>query len=126
MKNYEEIAEFNVMLGNQQGDKVKLTEAQVAERVTFISEELEELKEASTLTDQVDALADILVFAIGGLHIAGLTPDEMQKVLTAVYESNIQKSRGVNAKRDVLTDAVKPEGWIGPESKIREILNDVF
>lgn len=123
MNSFEQIAHFNEHIGNKRGDLTPLTPEQISDRYTFIIEELEELTGAITLTDQVDALLDVIVFAVGGLHIAGLTPEQMQECLTAVFAANMVKTAGIKTGRNVNgNDAVKPDDWVGPEVIIESIL----
>ncbi len=89
-----------------------------------LHEEANELGEATDLVDQVDALVDSIVFAAGGLYRLGLTVEQAQACLDAVMDANFAKRRGQKEGRkfDGVADAVKPKGWVGPEERIRAIL----
>jgi len=94
---------------------------QFSQRVAFMEEELDELQEAHRDHDLVkiaDALADLVYVAVGTAHMMGIPFDEVFRV---VHAANMQKLRGMT-KRGMVYDAVKPEGWVGPEAEIAAIL----
>lgn len=74
------------------------------------------------LTEQVDACIDAAIFAIGGLARLGLTSLEAELCIMSVMDANFEKKAGVKPGREGAPDAVKPEGWVGPEARIKEIL----
>lgn len=86
--------------------------------VDHLSEELDELKDALNERDlpkAVDALQDLIYVAAGRLFEMGVLPglprDEVQR-------ANMDKERGIVDKRAKSSqgfDAVKPEGWKGPD-----------
>lgn len=81
-------------------------------------------KPEDELVSMVDACADSVIFAIGGLARMGLTEAQAILVLQAVMAANFEKKAGQKAGRAIagVSDAVKPEGWVGPEARIKEIL----
>lgn len=92
---------------------------------TALTEEAEELEIATNLVDQIDACADAVIFAVGGMVRMGLTPRDIDRVLHAVMDANFEKKAGVKPGREGAPDAVKPEGWVGPEARIAEIMKSV-
>ena len=93
--------------------------------VRVLQEEADELGEATTVVDQVDALVDSIIFAMGGLYRLGLTHEQATRCFNAVMDANFEKKAGQKAGRVIgqVSDAVKPEGWVGPEARIAEILH---
>ena len=81
---------------------------------TALEEELIEFYNAETLEDEADALVDLSYFALGRLVEMGVVPGI---VFDEVHEANMRKRRGELSKRpnSLGFDAVKPEGWTGPE-----------
>lgn len=79
-----------------------------------LNEEVGEFFAAETLEDEVDALVDLSYFALGRLVEMGVVPGA---VFDEVHEANMCKRRGELSKRpnSLGFDAVKPEGWTGPE-----------
>jgi predicted HAD superfamily Cof-like phosphohydrolase len=93
--------------------------------VGALHEEADELAASEAIEDQIDALVDSIIFSMGGLYRLGLTEAQAQACFHAVMDANFEKKAGQKAGRVVegVKDAVKPEGWVGPEARIREILN---
>jgi len=90
-------------------------------RANFLSEELDEFVEAATAGDIVgaaDALTDMVYVAMGTALTMGIPLD---KVWDVVHAANMKKVKGTT-KRGIANDAVKPEGWVGPERAIAAIL----
>jgi predicted HAD superfamily Cof-like phosphohydrolase len=98
-------------------------------RVKFLQEELDELKEALASGDKVsafDALLDLAYVAYGTALFAGISPDQWNLGMAAVHRANMAKIRVAKAedsKRGSAFDVKKPEGWVGPEASLKEILS---
>lgn len=100
----EKVAEF---------DKDKLAKF-LEFRINFLQEELDELKEAKTADDVVDALIDLTVIAIGTLDSFQVDP---YLAWDRVLEANMNKTVGIKATRPNvlgLPDLIKPESWKAP------------
>lgn len=83
-------------------------------RINFLQEELNEMKNAESAEDVVDALIDLCVVAIGTLDAYNV---DANKAWDEVLEANLNKEVGVKASRPNplgLPDLIKPEGWKGP------------
>ena len=91
-----------------------------------LQEELKEFNDAvmqGQIVESVDALIDLMYFAVGGLWKHGLTHEQIVKSMRAVHAANMLKRKGKVAKRYTgAADAVKPEDWVAPEEAIQEIL----
>jgi predicted HAD superfamily Cof-like phosphohydrolase len=87
------------------------------ERSRFLHEELDEFCVASgegNIVGVADALADIIYVALGTAYKMGLPFEEIWR---AVQDANMRKVPG-QTKRGNKVDAMKPEGWVGPEAAI--------
>ena len=87
------------------------------ERTAFLLEEVQEFMTSSrsgNLVGVADALADIIYVALGTAYKMGLPFD---KIWGAVQAANMRKVKGPT-KRGNKVDAMKPAGWVGPESEI--------
>lgn len=128
MKNFiEAVVQFNQeILGIEQRTPVGMLPTEEAITLKCLHEEITELNAAmieGSVVDQVDALVDLIYFALGAMYKTGLTADQINACCMAVHEANMAKKRGVNAKRATgAADAVKPEGWVSPETRIEKIL----
>lgn len=91
----------------------RLGEARKEWALDALNEEVGEFFAAETLEDEVDALVDLSYFALGRLVEMGIVPG---LVFDEVHEANMRKRRGELSKRpnSLGFDAVKPEGWTGP------------
>jgi len=122
MSYYEQVREFHaIILGIEDTTPTFELPVEFSQRIAFLEEELEELEIAHAKRDLVgvaDALADLVYVAVGTAHMMGIDFDQVFK---AVHAANMQKLRGIT-KRGMVYDAIKPEGWVGPESKIESIL----
>ena len=96
-------------------------------RVKFLQEELNELKDAKSSEDVVDALIDLCVVAIGTLDAFNV---DSYRAWNEVLAANLNKEVGVKASRPNplgLPDLIKPEGWVGPDhSNNYGLLDKVF
>ena len=87
----------------------------------MLEEELNEYYDATTLVDQADALADILVVAVGGLYkLVGGDKQKFEDIMLAVTAANNLKSSTKNSDGKI----TKPKNFVGPEGMIRRILDE--
>jgi len=83
-------------------------------------EELAEFEISNSLTDQVDALIDLIYLTLGTLVEMGVPPEEAFEI---VHQANLAKRESTGKIRK--TDegkVVKPPGWEGPEEKLSAYL----
>lgn len=84
-------------------------------RINFLQEELDEMKNAKSAEDVVDALIDLCVVAIGTLDAYDV---DSHKAWDEVLDANMKKEPGIKPNRPNplgLPDLMKPEGWVGPD-----------
>lgn len=116
---FKRTADFNSMVCGvgRPGDPVMLDGERRGWFITAAKEELEELAQATTVVDQVDALLDLIYFAAGRLHEMGLTPSVSAACFETIHHANMHKQRGSLAKRPGSKgyDAIKPPGWCPPD-----------
>lgn len=85
--------------------------------LNLIEEEHSELKDAvaaDDLTEQLDALVDILVVTIGAIHSAGFDGEGAWKEVMATNFAKIDKETGKVRKRED-GKVLKPIGWTAPK-----------
>lgn len=122
------VVEFNKdVLGIEKRKKSLLPPPELNQTTKCLREEIDEFEKAHShgdFVEGVDALMDLMYFAIGGLYRMGLSPEEMDACWKVIHECNMNKQIGVVPRRGdgSSPDAVKPDGWKGPEEKIAEIL----
>lgn len=121
---FEDVAEFHTqILKIPPPTSVSIISEEFAlDRFAFMAEETNEYLEAATNGDvvaAVDGLLDTIYVALGTLWYMGIP---VQECWDAVHRANMRKILGIN-KRDInrhsaTKGAMKPEGWVGPESEI--------
>jgi len=88
----------------------------------MLQEELDEYFEAcmkDDIVDQADALADILVVAVGSLYkLCGNDRVKFNDILLAVTAANNTKGKTKNAEGKI----TKPDNFVGPEDMIAKVL----
>jgi len=94
-------------------------------RVDFIIEmvqsELEELKQAETLVDQIDAFIDIIYYIC---HSALKNGINLDKYFGMVHDANMRKLVDGKAVLDVHGKVMKPVDWYGPEKEMQAEINE--
>lgn len=118
MSYFEAVKKFHEdVLGQLPSGVSLLAPGNMRERVAFMLEEIDEMGEAYADGDIVkvaDAIADLVYVALGTAYLMQLPFEE---IWAAVQKANMSKQRGMT-KRNMAYDAVKPEGWVGPEVEI--------
>lgn len=117
---WEQMIIFHEKYGIESKPVFEFMPQDVAEfRVNFLKEELNEYilaLETADPAEQIDALVDLVVVAMGTAHLCGV---DWQKHWNEVYEANMRKVRASSSddersKRKHQLDIVKPDGWVGP------------
>lgn len=100
----------------------------IGERKEFalkaLEEELFEFSVAENINDQIDALLDLVYFALGRLYEMGIPVHAAKACWNAVHQANMEKTCGITS-RGFFNDAVKPEGWVAPDHSWVEALGPV-
>ena len=81
--------------------------------LTAMYEELNEFTVAnncSNVGEALDAMIDLIYFALGRCYEMGITEKQFNKCWNLVQEKNMAKKRGTK-NRGTDQDAMKPEGW---------------
>lgn len=132
MQNHKKVEIFNKQvlgieprdLGMMPKDEFKLSMAQLREEI----EEIEEAYDEGNLVGVVDGLIDLDYFHKGIIYKHGINYAIYHMLFGQVHESNMTKKKGVKETRRGFgdaADAIKPQGWVAPETKIYETLKAV-
>ena len=84
--------------------------------IKLIEEEFNELKDAGSAVDELDALIDILVVTIGAIHSAGFDAEGAWKEVMRTNFAKIDRETGKVRKRED-GKVLKPVGWTPPDLK---------
>ncbi|NRF91494.1 hypothetical protein HQN89_10730 [Paenibacillus frigoriresistens] len=93
---------------------------EVAKRISYFLEEITEFAAADELEDQVDALIDLIYFAIGTFTLMGVKPEAIFDIVHAANMGKVGPDGRVI--RNDQGKIQKPEGWqdnFAPENRIR-------
>ncbi len=86
----------------------------------MVGSELTELRNARTLTEQADALADAVYYL---LHAAARNGINLDPIFEIVHNANMAKVRGSRVVLRKDGKILKPDGWINPGPELeREML----
>ncbi len=82
----------------------------------LIEEEVQELRDAKSQLDELDALTDILVVTIGAIHSMGADGEGAWNEVMRTNFAKIDEETGKVRKRED-GKVLKPEGWSPPNLK---------
>jgi predicted HAD superfamily Cof-like phosphohydrolase len=122
---FKQVEEFNkTVIGIDRKLGHLLEQSEEDFLIGCLHEEIGEFQAATNLVDRVDALIDLIYFAVGGLSRLGVPAEKSEAIFNVVHTKNMSKKKGVKVEREIpnSTDAFKPEGWISPEAEIKAIL----
>lgn len=86
-------------------------------RIRCLNEEIREYMEATTLTEELDAILDLVYFAIGTAYRHGFSFYDGWKEVHRSNMSKIRATKREDSKREFELDVIKPEGWEPPNLK---------
>lgn len=123
-KQIKMVQEFHERFGHPVGEVLtELDEKRVEFRADLMAEEVREYRHAKTYIDQIDAIVDLLYFAYGTLVEMGIRDTTAEKCFQLVHDANMAKL-GPDGKPiyNERGKVMKPQGWIGPEDRLRKHL----
>lgn len=126
-KGLRQVEEFHKVFNHKISDKpiCLIQDSELKNlRYKLMKEELEEFKNANTITDQVDALGDLLYVTFGTLVSMGIK--DIDKIFDMIHEANLSKvfPDGTVHYNDY-GKVVKPDTFIPPDEKIKKYLDSL-
>jgi predicted HAD superfamily Cof-like phosphohydrolase len=123
---WEDVRTFHAAFGHPAPDTPGLLDPVAAERrASWIEEEAQELREATTLEAQADAFIDVIYFAVGGLVNLGVRPGPMWDIVQSANMAKLWPD-GRPRHREGDGKVIKPDGWEDPGPKLAaEILRQL-
>ena len=118
---YDMVKNFHVRFGLAAPDSMHpMLPHQRRYRAQLLVEEIMEFVMSDQGVDQVDALIDLIIFALGTFVEMGIDPRE---IFDAVHESNMEKLwPDGKPQYDQYGKVTKPRTWTSPEYAIESIL----
>lgn len=118
MKQFDQVKIFHKEFNHPISEKpILINKDRVKSRSNWMIEEVNEFLSATTITDQADALIDLLYFTLGTFVEMGVDPEP---IFDIVQTANMSKL-GPNGKPRYRDDnkILKPDNWEPPEPKIK-------
>ena len=121
-KQYNDVKEFHKAFNHPYSEDIKLLPRdRVLKRQEWMIEEIDEFKDSFTTSDQLDAMIDLIYFALGTLVEMGVK--DVDKYFDIVHNCNMVKLFEDGKPRyNKDNKVIKPKGWVAPDKKIREEL----
>jgi predicted HAD superfamily Cof-like phosphohydrolase len=115
---WDDVRAFHLAVGYPGPDAPALLAPVAAEcRASWIEEEAQELREATTIEDQADAFIDVIYFAIGGLVNLGVRPGPLWDIVQSANMAKLWPD-GRPRFREGDGKVIKPKGWEDPGPKL--------
>ena len=119
-KSYKQVKEFHKAFNHPVSDVVTpMSQERALVRASWMKEEILEFLVADNVVEQVDAMIDLLYFALGTLVEIGMPP---KGVFNLVHKANMSKLHNGVAKYGPDGKVIKPEGWVAPDAAIKEYI----
>ena len=112
------IKEMHTKFGISQNSQIRLSQEEKQFRINCMLEEIQEYADSDNLKDELDALLDVIIFAMGTLERQGLLEVSME-AFNRIMKANLKKEIGTASKERqggpaFKLDLVKPAGWEEP------------
>ncbi len=112
-EQWRAVREFHRAFGAPVADKPTLLEAgRVRARSDWMLEEIDEFIQARCLTDQADAMIDLMYFALGTLVEMGVKPQALFDIVQAANMSKLWPDGKPHYRED--GKVVKSPDWVDP------------
>ena len=95
----------------------ELPQDRVMGRASWIEEEAQELRAATTVEEQADAFIDVIYFALGGLVEMGIAPGRLWEIVQGANMAKLWPD-GRPRYRESDGKVIKPAGWEDPAEKL--------
>ena len=129
---FKEVQQFNKeVIGIDRQPGIIEDQKEVDWLIGSLLEEIQEYKDAQQNGDFVgclDAICDLIYFAAGAMTRMGIDASVSSEIFKSIHGCNMHKAKGKKKERIFAhdLDATKPEGWVGPEDKICDILDNNY
>lgn len=125
---FNKVSQFNKEILGKNPSGVSLLELEEMKlSLHQLREEVQEVEDAfndGSIVDVVDGLIDLEYFLLGVLYKMGIDHDVYAQCFSIIHEKNMSKKMGKKEGRSQYdaADAIKPEGWVGPEEEMAGII----
>jgi len=127
-KAYYDVKEFHRVFKHPYSDTPKIMQLERAKaRYSWMQEEIDEFIEATKNNDiyeQVDAMIDLIYFALGTLVEIGIPPNEIFNIVQNANMSKLWEDGKPRFRED--GKVIKPSHWQDPHDKIVKAINKMM
>jgi predicted HAD superfamily Cof-like phosphohydrolase len=121
--SWEKVKDFHIKFNHPTSHiPVELPVERVEKRLLWMQEELDEFRDSVSITEQADAMIDLIYFALGTLVEMGVKPDRLFEI---VHSANMRKLFP-DGKPRYNSDGktLKPVTWEDPENELISEINN--
>lgn len=116
---FERVREFHLAFNHPAPvEPALIPAARVESRAAWLNDEVDEFRRAADLTEQADAMIDIIYFAIGGLVEMGIKPDRLFDIVHQANMSKLWPDGRPKFRED--GKVMKPAAWVDPGPQIQD------
>jgi predicted HAD superfamily Cof-like phosphohydrolase len=110
---WEKVNEFHKVFGHPAPLRPRfLDKDRAGKRYAWMLEELDEFMESETLTDQADAMIDLIYFALGTMVEMGVKPEGLFSIVHKANMDKLWDDGKPHCKED--GKIIKPDAWKDP------------
>lgn len=121
---YNEVKEFHSKFNHPVSDiPTQLTESRKADRAMWMREEVQEFIDSKTIHDDIDAMIDLMYFALGTCVEMGIDPSIPFELVQKANMSKLFPDGKPHYNEH--NKVIKPEGWVAPDDKIKEYIEEL-
>ena len=116
---YDDVKDFHACFGHPVREApTLLTAERAAARASWMQEEVAEFLAARTVSEQADAMIDLIYFAVGTMVEMGVRPEPLFEIVHRANMTKLWPDGKPRFREDGKT--VKPPTWVDPDDAIRE------
>lgn len=124
-REYEMVKEFHKTFGHPVADRPTMLEDRRGYvRTDWMVEEIQEFLLAQSITDQVDAMIDLIYFALGTLVEIGVPPETAFEIVHKANMTKFDEEGKVRRRGD--GKILKPAWWMPPDKELEQYIESLL
>lgn len=123
-REWEKVKDFHIKFNTPVSENPKMLDKERAKkRYSWMLEEINEFIDSKNITEQADAMIDLIYFALGTLVEMGIKPSKLFEI---VHDANMSKL-WEDGKPHYAQDGkiIKPKSWQDPYFKLKEAIKSM-
>ena len=125
---YDAVKDFHIAFNHPHPNTLtQMTKERKKARAAWMQEEINEFLLSDSITEDIDSMIDLIYFAAGTICELGITGEQASYIFDLVQRANMGKIwKDGKAHYNEQGKVIKPEGWVAPDEKIKEYINDII